>query len=1099
VEFRLVPGLLCHSGDVQIAILGPVEVHDGGRRADVAGTRVRRLLTRLAVDAGRVVSVDELALAVWPDDPPGNVVNALQTLVSRLRRALGDADVILQEFGGYRLVVAPLDVDVARFSDAARRGRAALDQGRPEQAATLLDDALSLWRGDALHDAGDAEYAASLVERWGSERLDATADRIEADLDLGRCRDRVVDLEALATAHPLRERFTGLLVRALADDGRTAEALVAYERLRSRLADELGADPSPRLQAQYLELLRAEVPEHRIRPASATTNVPTPLTRVIGRSDEVKRISSLLESSRLVSIVGPGGAGKTRLATELADMSREHHRDGVWLVQLAPVSEESGVVRAMAEPLGRFDSHVLDLPNERSSADPVERLVERLQGLDTLLVVDNCEHVIAWTAALLDTLLAACPRLRVLTTSREPLGIAGEALCVLAPLSMPAAGCSVEEASAEPSVQLFVERAEAVDADFVLDEASVVSVVEIVRRLDGLPLAIELAAARLRVMPVPEVARRLTDRFRLLTGGSRTAMPRHRTLRAVVDWSWSLLSEPERLLAERLSVFPSGATASSAEAVCADERLPAQAIPELLDSLVEKSLLKVAEEGGLRYRMLETIREYGVERLAAREEVVAARTAHARHFAALTARVEPDLRSARQLAALQTLNLERDNVLAALRFLGDSGDANATLAMAWSLCWYWAMVGAHGEAAWWLRFALDVPLPDGADDREVECLRLSIETVLLLSILAEGDSPNGPVDAGTVEATRDRASRLEVALDEFEITDPPLIAIRPMVAYFSGNVERSRELSARALASPDRWTRAATRTFRAIIAENEGDVDAMRHDLDASVDDLRKLGDRWLLGSSLACRARIRTLDGDLERAVGDFEQAGAALREIGSLDDQYFVGLRLADLYVRIGDLDKARSQLSTIFRGGSSPWAPLDMFETAMELAIARLQDDVDESDRLAATLRSGISRLPDLSPLHGHLRAVFMSNLAAYDIWRGRVESSEPLLVQAYQAAVPTRDMPIVAVVGVALAAFAEALGDHSNAAEILGAAAALRGSGDESDLEISRVTSMLRSALGADFDVAYGRGRAMTRDAALARLDPARYRSGALTAG
>jgi predicted ATPase/DNA-binding SARP family transcriptional activator len=1081
---------------VQIAILGPVEVRDSGRQLEVAGTRVRRLLTRLAVDAGRVVSVDELALAVWPDDPPANVVNALQTLVSRLRRALGDAELICQEFGGYRLSAPPVEVDVARFSDAARRGRAALEQGRPEQAAALLDDALSLWRGVALHDAGDAEYASSLVERWSSELLDATADRIEADLRLGRARERVVDLKVLAAAHPLRERFTGLLVRALAADGRTAEALVAYERLRSRLAEELGADPSPTLQAQYLDLLRLEVPDRPAAPAA--TNLPTPLTRVIGRADEVKRVSSLLGSSRLVSIVGPGGAGKTRLAMELAQMSREHHRDGVWLVELAPVSEESGVVRAMSEPLGRYDGHVLELPSERPATDPVERLVERLRGMDTLLVVDNCEHVISWTAALVDTLLASCPGLRVLTTSREPLGIAGESLCVLSPLAMPEPGDSVEAATDKPSVQLFVERAEAVDADFVLDDASVASVVEIVRRLDGLPLAIELAAARLRVMPVAEVAARLTDRFRLLTGGSRTALPRHRTLRAVVDWSWSLLSERERLLAERLSVFPSGATPDSAEAVCADDRLPAAAIPELLDSLVEKSLLKVADEDGLRYRMLETIREYGVERLAVRDEVVAARTAHARHFARLAAAVEPALRRAGQVAALRTFNLERDNLLAALRFLGDSADAAQTLALASSLCWYWAIVGAHGEAAWWLRFALDVPMEEGTASADADRLRLSLETWLLLSRMAEGD-PVRSMESEGFEATRRRAAQVDEALNGHEITDPTIIAIRPMVAYFTGNLDRVQELSEQALASPDRWTRAAMLTFRANVAENEGDVDAMRRDLDASVDDLRDLGDRWLLGSNLASRGRIRTMDGDLDGAVADFEQAAAALAEIGSRDDQYFVGLRLADLYLRLGDLEAARRQISAMARTGHSHWGPVDLFETAMQLSIARFEGDVQESDRLADRLRDGLERLPELSPLHGHIQAIFIAALAAYDICRGRVESGGRLLVQAYSVAVPTRDMPIVAHVGVALAAFAQALGDHSAAAEVLGASAALRGSGDQSDVEISRVTESLRSVLGADFDAAYSRGRALTRDAALARLDPTRYTSGALAAG
>ncbi len=728
----------------------------------------------------------------------------------------------------------------------------------------------------------------------------------------------------------------------------------------------------------------------------------------------------------------------------------------------------------------------------------MERLVERLRGRDTLLVVDNCEHVIAWTAALVDRLLASCPGLRILTTSREPLGIAGEALCVLTPLAMPTPGSTVEEATEQPSVQLFIERAEAVDADFVLDAATVGSVVEIVRRLDGLPLAIELAAARLRVMPVAEVARRLTDRFRLLTGGSRTAMPRHRTLRAVVDWSWSLLTEPERLLAERLSVFPSGATPESAEEVCADERLSAAVISELLDSLVEKSLLKVADEDGIRYRMLETIREYGLERLSERDEVVAVRTAHARHFSRLAARLDPDLRSNRQLPALRTLNLERDNLLAALRFLGDSGDAAATLHMAWSLCWYWAIVGAHGESAWWLRFALEVP-PDETPAADDEWMRLALEMVLLLSTMAEGEGPEGQLPHETIDATRDRATQLDEALDGYELTEPALIAIRPMIAYFAGNVERAHDLSEQALSSGDRWIRAASLMFRAIMAENEGDVDDMRRDLDASVDDLRELGDSWLLGSSLSSRGRVRTMDGDLFAAIADFEQAASCLAEVGSADDQYFVGLRLADLYVRSGDIGRARQHIAELAHGGSAPWGSLELFEDAMLMAIARTEGDVAEADRHASHLRTALAELRDLSLVHGHVRGIFLAALAIHDIWRGRLEESERVLVEAYRVAIPTRDMPIVAVVGVAIATLAQARGDHAVAAEMLGAAAALRGSGDQSDLEIRRLTAQLRTALGDLFDTAYDSGRALARGAALAKLDPALYLTGSVRAG
>ena len=419
-------------------------------------------------------------------------------------------------------------------------GRRDLRDGAPQTARDALAKALTLWRGTPLADAGDAAYATAPAVRMLEQRLDAQTDLIEAELRLGRGVDVIGDLDALLAANPLRERLAGQLMRALAAAGRTADALAVFERLREALADQLGVDPGAEVLALQLAVLRGEIEPEITAPVVSrrNSNLRASLTSFIGRQEELARVSALLESGRLVTIVGPGGAGKTRLANEIAAGWVSRKADGVWLIELAPVTDAKAIAQAMLGALGLLDTRAVERRVDRQGRDSVEHLLDVLSQADCLLLVDNCEHLIGPVASLVDQLLATCPDVRILTTSREPLGIVGEALCVLPPLGLPPVGVSAADAVGHPAVQLLVERAQQVSAGFVVDDGTVAPVTEIVRRLDGLPLAIELAAARLRVMPIGEIAARLSDRFRLLTGGSRTAMPRHRTLRAVVEWSW---------------------------------------------------------------------------------------------------------------------------------------------------------------------------------------------------------------------------------------------------------------------------------------------------------------------------------------------------------------------------------------------------------------------------------------------------------------------------------------------------------------------------------------------------------------------------------
>lgn len=1086
---------------MEIGILGPLQVRIDGRTAALTGTRLRALLTRLAVDAPAVVSVSELVDALWQAEPPGDPTNALQSLVSRVRRALGAPSVIQQLSGGYQLAVDRGAVDATSFSDLAAAGRRELRGGATTSARDTLTKALSLWRGDPLPDAGDAVYAAAPIARLLEQRIDAQSDLVEAELRLGGAAEIIGDIETLVLRNPLREDLAGQLIRALAAVGRTADALAAYDRLRERLAEELGVDPGSELQDLHLAALRGEIAPSLPHDRAATSiaagprrsNLRATLTSFIGRDDEVARVSGLLATARLVTVVGPGGAGKTRLASEVARQWVSRRSDGVWMVELAPVSDDAAIAQAMLGALGQLDTRSVERNVERQVRHSTDQLLDVLADSDCLLLVDNCEHLIGPVAAMIDLVLARCPDVLIVATSREPLGISGEALCVLPPLRLPPPQVSADEAVEYQSVRLFVDRAQAVSAGFSVDEESVAAVTDIVRRLDGLPLAIELAAARLRVMPVAEIATRLSDRFRLLTGGSRTAMPRHRTLRAVVEWSWDLLGVDERLLAERLAVFPAGATVESAVAVCSDDRLPAADISDLLLSLVDKSLLTVIDarershpttvSTAIRYRMLETIREYGTDRLAERGEAAAARTAHARHFAAVAAWADPLLRQSGQLAAIAVLDVERDNILGALRFLADSDDAAAraeSLDMALSLTWYWTMIGANSDAAEWLGRALEAT--EGSDHPG----RIWAKAARAITSMFDGAESTS--DIGELQA------RLRLLGGELRAAGPPpspsLTILKPMLAYFSDDVENAEAAMAEILRSSDSWLRAAARISRAWFAENEGDISTLRADMDAAYRDIEPIGDRWGLSSVLSARGAVRAMDGDLAGAIADNERAGQLAAELGSTDDAMLVRLRLAGVYLRAGEVQRARRAIELVRAefAGHSQGIERTMFADGVLLAIEVHDGNLDAAVAIAADLRQRLAEHPP-SHIQAHAAAIVGATTAVVAVRCGDLGLALSDLTANYPLGVLTGDMPILAAVGVSVAFLTHAAGRPADAAAVLGAAARLRGSADLTDPLIAELTGWLCAELGDNFDAAFGLGVSMDRTSAIKRIDPA----------
>ena len=1048
---------------MRFSMLGPLEIRgDDGEPIEIGGARLRALLVRLALDPGRVVTVEALVDALWGETPPAGAVNAVQSLVSRLRRALGNGHVQGVP-AGYRLAADPADVDVHQFQALVAAGREA--QADPARAAALLRDALALWRGPALADVAEAPFATAAAARLEQRRLAATEDRISADLALGRHAEVVAELDSLAAAHPLRERLQAQRITALYGAGRQADALAAYNQTRRTLADELGVDPSAELEEVHLAVLRQDP---ALRTTAPLTNLRSALTSFVGRDEEVERVGTLLAEARLVTLVGPGGAGKTRLATESAGTLIDRMPDGVWFVELAPVRDAHDVPQAALAALGEREVALLDrVPGTR---DALQRLQGALGRKRLLLILDNCEHLVEAAARFADGLLASCPDVRVLATSREPLSITGETVYPVPPLALPPADAELDQALAYPAVRLFADRAAAARIDFTVDAANAGAVVEICRRLDGQPLAIELAAARLRSLSVQQIAERLGDRFRLLTGGSRTALPRHQTLRAVVEWSWDLLTEPERILARRLSVFAGGAALNSAEQVCG---LPPDEVLDLLAALVDKSLVDAVQTGGdVRYRMLETVRAYAAERLDEAGEVEVIRAAHAAHFHQLAATAEPLLRTADQLSWLARLDAEHDNLRAAIRWAVDAGQAGTAVGLGASLGWFWLLRGHHAEGAALLGEALAVP-------GEIPPATLAqAQAFQAAHALASGDT-SAAMDS--LEAALATSAGLD------PLTSHPAISVlQPVAAAIRGDYAAARAILTARLDHADPWTAAFVRAIRAQLADNEGDSSGVEEDLTESLRAYRAIGERWGQSTSLSTLAGVRGLSGDYAGAIDALTNALGLIANVGSGDDELQLLGHLAVARARAGDLAGAEAALTetraVASRRGSRD-GQVALHTSAGE--VARRRGDLATARRHHEEAFAVFEAGTGLPPQPG---AWALAGLGYVALAEGNLDEARRHQRRAIELAlVPAGDMPIVAIAVDGLAATAVRAGDPALAAALLGAAVRLRGRPDLGDPDVVHAREQARTALGATaYDEAYARGAGLSKDGAIALI-------------
>ena len=1257
---------------LRVAILGPLEVRRELRGPlEVPGRRLRALLIRLALEPGRVVSAERLIDDLWREDPPAAATNALQALVSRLRGVLGRA-AIESGGGGYRLN-APVDaVDVVRFEHGVRAARDRLEAGDASGAVKLLREALGLWRGDALVDVEGEPFAESARAGLEAKRVAAIEDLAGAVLAAGVTSEinaLLPELEQLRAGYPFREGLHVGYMRLLYATGRHAEALAAYEQLRSTLADRLGVDPSPETARLHVAILRQDpelptvarspapgssrtgpsapgsspesaagsrtpgsaadrssavnaapsppskadtsppssadrdadatttpssgapsvptrtttptqpagtsAPTHVSAPTPAPTdagavrssntpasttfttaasatptspttrtsagvdpisagvthtsgasgasgtsgdvarrsahaadparvvaprargNLPAQLTSFIGREAELELVATLLTQSRLVTLVGPGGAGKTRLAQECGADVADGLADGVWFVPLASVADGSDVPQAVLTALGGDESlWFTALAMERvDTASKVEHLCSMLTSRDPLLILDNCEHVIDDVAELVDVILSAAPGVRVLATSREPLALTGEALCPVASLGLPpeesAASASTSVAGAESvldyaAVRLLDERARAVRPGFVVNEANVAAVTRICRALDGIPLAIELAAARLRSLTPQQVADRLDDRFRLLTSGSRTALPRHQTLRAIVDWSWELLSVAERAVLARLSVFVGGATPEAAAHVCSTADEPSGVEPEgvidVIASLVDKSLVVAQEDeaGDVRYRLLETVRAYAAERLAERGEPAAATTrdAHAHHFLALAEHADPHLRGAEQMTWIIRLTLERDNLNAALRHTVAVEDPESALRFFQSLTWFWLMRNFEADAAQWSgeihamleRTGYEVP------DRLREAHTLCLGEQRVAAAFRER-----PGDLGVIGETL-----IELLPPESLRARHPMLAIaRPIATLLGGH---GAELSGAAteleeLADhPDPWVRAVRHAFAGLLLLHQARPDEAEAALRAGYAAHKAIGDRLGLMFTLVVLSQFSIARGRYDEALRRTEEAYGYASEGISGDSGSFMLVQLGHARVLAGEPEAGRRLMELAATSAERLGEYGEAAGGHAELAALALRDGDRAEARRRLAQATGLLDARAEERGHGRMGLAYSTvatrsgYLAALD---GEFEAARQFLREAVEA---VHSGPFLSFMSGldevvrGLAAFASLEGDQVRAAELLGSAFAVTGMDNAASYSDARTRAAALAALGEEaFTAAYERGR------------------------
>ncbi len=917
-----------------VAVLGPVSVLRDGALMPVPGRRPRTLVAALALDAGRFISAASLIDEVWGDALPRDPMNALHTQLSRLRALLPDG-ALEQGPAGYRLALARSEVDLSAAEDGIGHAEAAARRGEASPALALLDLVTAPMRGVPGDDLPDGPVRDAL--RASAFRMQERAEAVYVDgaMAAGRYADALPLLRALCERRPMDEPAHAKLMRVLAETGRGNEAVALYAQLRSRLADGLGTDPSEELSAVHVAILRGELggmpAEGGDDDASATATAPWSIglraepNALIGRDADLAAVHALLDSSRVVTILGPGGTGKTRLANRVGATHAEHGR--VALVELVGVRSGEDVAAAVAGTLGLGDADRLMMEpvtrrQSRASADPRDRLKQSLASTPTLLILDNCEQVVGACADLVADLIASCTRLTVLTTSRIPLMIAAEWTYPLAPLPVapagPGGGGLVNGGS--PATELFAARARAVRPSVRLDDAAVA---RLCSALDGLPLAIELAAARVRTMSVEQINARLIDRFALLNTGDRAAPHRHRTLHAVIDWSWNLLDAREQDAMRRLCYFPGGFGIDAARRVIGGRDGggtatggPDAAVDDAITGLVEQSMLEVAEAdepSGLRHHMLETVREFGLQRLESRpgerdevEELFCEWAAEA------STRITEQILRGGTAESMIEIEVEHENLVFVLRAALESGRTAVVLPVFTVLSVFWSIRGSHPEAALWSERvqahwnALEARAQDAGRERTAWAHDAAIDTdVLYLALLIVIGYQLFLNDRRAIARTRGRIRTLLR-------TRPPSSAEAGYLARLATVTRPTRlgRMFARGARSGESGVQALARSFRANAHENAGRWTAARRDASAALDLARQRGDRWSEGMAAQMLGQLSGQAGRHRDAVDYYRLAAKVLWEVHAYEESIQMRGFIAAALVGAGQPEAGRRE---------------------------------------------------------------------------------------------------------------------------------------------------------------------------------------------
>lgn len=1056
---------------VVVGLLGVVGTRVDGVLTPIPGTRARALLVALALEPGRRRSVASLVDDVWPDAPPRAPKNALQTQISRLRSAL-PVGAVDSGPAGYRLTLGAEDVDLTLAEGCVAEAERMLTGSAYVDALELVRRARALWRGEPGSDVPEGVLADALVGR--STRAEESLEAIEMAALLGTGSfDRALPQARRAVENDrLDEDAAANLMRCLRGLGRINEALTVFAEVSEALADRLGADPSDELVELNAALLRPAQPK-----SPASIGLRASPNELIGREADIDAIEAMMSRSRVTTILGPGGSGKTRLAHEIG--TRTASAMPVAVIELASLGSGQDVATAISGSLGLSETDLalggLGVVRVQTSR---ERLREALSGRPGLLILDNCEHVIDDVAQVVNELVSASSTLTVLATSRAPMSITAEVGYPLPPLEIGGRGSAAAE--------LFVARAQAVRPGAAFDHGEVD---RLCRTLDGLPLAIELAAARVRTLTVADINARLEHRFALLRTTDRTRPERHRTLHAVIDWSWNLLQADQQQALARLCMLPAGFTAAAAERVAGFGDVGS--VADALDGLVGQSLLTVVEEKDhVRYHMLETVREFGEEQLTAEDATTV--TARMVDWGADLARmVANGYTGGRQVEVMEVIEADHDNLLDVLRRAHRGGRWRQMYSIFATLSFFWSMRGAHTEVSNWAPRILDAPA-EGPDVGDVADDDIALAHFVILAHVGY----NG--DMRTLAHVRIRLRRI---LRARTAVDPGLRFIGETLVGRSDGKGLARTL-ARAVRSPEAAVRNSAFMIRASLHENFGYLREAVRDVEAAKVIAAERHDLWSVASAAQSLGSIHGQSGRFEEAIENYTQASDLMWTLHAYDESMQMRGFAGSALIAAGRIAEGRALMEDIVEMSSGVESTLPADEHDADQRLASTTAALGEADIAEGDIPAGLAKFRRSVEISGfsherqgdpYLTMLASASVSAHALHGGVFEIADAAALLESVAAVrlgPSgfRDLPQLGAVACAIGSYDVQSGRNpERGIRLLAVSVKARARLDYPSMDPLRHLDAARKVIGDDLvDEARMRTARMTRAGALSEI-------------